>query len=47
MAELKSLKDWDAKVGDIFVYHKGRIKNKLSITTGKIMYELATAFFSA
>ena len=23
MAELKSLKDWDAKVGDIFVYHTG------------------------
>ena len=23
MAELKSLKDWDAKVGDIFVYHMG------------------------
>ena len=23
MVELKSLKDWDAKVGDIFVYHKG------------------------
>ena len=23
MVELKSLKDWDAKVGDIFVYHAG------------------------
>ena len=23
MVELKSLKDWDAKVGDIFVYHMG------------------------
>ena len=23
MVELKSLKDWDAKVGDVFVYHMG------------------------
>ena len=33
MVELKSLKDWDAKVGDTFVYHMGNSQKP----TGKPM----------
>ena len=44
MVELKSLKDWDAKVGDIFVYHAGGSENPtgyprtITIVTGSDYY---------
>ena len=39
MVELKSLKDWDAKVGDIFVYHAGNSHESSGVPVTVVEYD--------
>ena len=39
MVELKSLKDWDAKVGDIFVYHAGNSHEPSDVPVTVVKYD--------
>lgn len=39
MVELKSLKDWDAKVGDIFVYHAGNSHEPSGVSVTVVKYD--------